>query len=365
MSDEELTGWKAVAAHLRVSVRSAQEFEKKRGLPIHRGAGTKAPVFAYVRELENWKLGSDPCPRPCSKPLVPESADDAKACQDDGAISKPRFGDHFPFVLTSSFIASAMVASSVVMELAFRYDEFRKVINLVTPLVWLGTIATLASVLASISVRFRRGESYPLPLALFLLGIANAIGYLGVRPFMPDVQVTLASFQTWTAQAAYLKSVVYCTIFTYFFLFIPFHSVEALELEVRRGRGFDIYLLLAKFPRAVAPPGTVFFRPVFLWAMLVVGGMYSLISSAHLLEALKQTAFTNLFILTIQIRWILFLALGSQSCWWYYTSLERIKRECVAAGASRVTEQSSSAAADLHSTPKSPPNSAENSISHQ
>lgn len=53
--DGELAGWKQIAAYLRVSVRTAQKLEKEQGLPVRRGFGMKAPVFAIEAELDAWK----------------------------------------------------------------------------------------------------------------------------------------------------------------------------------------------------------------------------------------------------------------------------------------------------------------------
>jgi hypothetical protein len=50
-----LQGWKDIAHHLGVSVRSAQTLEKEQGLPVCRGLGPKAPVFAFAAELDRWR----------------------------------------------------------------------------------------------------------------------------------------------------------------------------------------------------------------------------------------------------------------------------------------------------------------------
>jgi hypothetical protein len=54
-SRNELKGWKAIADYLNVAVRTAQNLEEERGLPVRRGAGRKAPVYALVTELEQWQ----------------------------------------------------------------------------------------------------------------------------------------------------------------------------------------------------------------------------------------------------------------------------------------------------------------------
>lgn len=52
---QELNGWKQISRYLRVSVRTAQNFEKEQGLPVCRGAGIKVPVYAIAAELDAWK----------------------------------------------------------------------------------------------------------------------------------------------------------------------------------------------------------------------------------------------------------------------------------------------------------------------
>jgi len=53
-SPKELTSWKEIASHLDVTVRTAQEWEKKRGLPVRRVPGGRGRVFMRLDELEAW-----------------------------------------------------------------------------------------------------------------------------------------------------------------------------------------------------------------------------------------------------------------------------------------------------------------------
>ena len=59
-----LRGWKKIAAYLGRDVRSAQRYEKTRGLPVHREAGDGGPgaasVFAFPGELDEWLEGRKP-----------------------------------------------------------------------------------------------------------------------------------------------------------------------------------------------------------------------------------------------------------------------------------------------------------------
>jgi len=53
-SGRRLVSWKAIAGYLGVSVRTAQKWERERGLPVHRTPGKRATVFASARELDAW-----------------------------------------------------------------------------------------------------------------------------------------------------------------------------------------------------------------------------------------------------------------------------------------------------------------------
>jgi len=51
----ELTSWKEIAEHLRVTIRTAQRWEAEWGLPVRRDGGGKGRVAADSAELDRWK----------------------------------------------------------------------------------------------------------------------------------------------------------------------------------------------------------------------------------------------------------------------------------------------------------------------
>lgn len=56
MADEnELTTWQEIAQHLNVSIRTAQNYEKKASLPVRRMPGARGRVLAYRADLDRWK----------------------------------------------------------------------------------------------------------------------------------------------------------------------------------------------------------------------------------------------------------------------------------------------------------------------
>ncbi len=64
----ELNSWKEIADRLDVSVRTAQLWEKQRGLPVRRLPGGNGRVFVRVDDLEAWMYGEDPLPHAASGP---------------------------------------------------------------------------------------------------------------------------------------------------------------------------------------------------------------------------------------------------------------------------------------------------------
>jgi hypothetical protein len=51
----QLTSWKEIAHHLGINVRTAQKWERERGLPVRRVAGARSRVSTDTATLEAWK----------------------------------------------------------------------------------------------------------------------------------------------------------------------------------------------------------------------------------------------------------------------------------------------------------------------
>ncbi len=59
MPEQELSSWKEIATYLGVSVRTAQGWERERGLPVRRLPGGRGRVSVTAAELEQWKRSGD------------------------------------------------------------------------------------------------------------------------------------------------------------------------------------------------------------------------------------------------------------------------------------------------------------------
>jgi len=59
-----LKTWKEIAGYLGVSIRTAQNWECEKSLPIRRLVGDKSQVWALRDELDRWRVSQEqPFPR--------------------------------------------------------------------------------------------------------------------------------------------------------------------------------------------------------------------------------------------------------------------------------------------------------------
>ena len=95
--EEPLTTWKEIAAYLGVTVRTAQKWERKRALPVHRVPGGRGRVWAKPAELDAWQ----------------SSAPAAEARKPAGPSSR-RLGPAVISLLAAGAVGAALVASGVI-----------------------------------------------------------------------------------------------------------------------------------------------------------------------------------------------------------------------------------------------------------
>lgn len=240
------------------------------------------------------------------------------------------FFGHKAHCLTASALYALALAVSVFMEIAYAYSEFGPFAWAMAPLVLVWGFLTTLGALAADAKMTRSGRKPGLLVAIAILVAAAVANYEAVGTQLPDYAITQASFQTWTAQAAYLKGIVYCGVFTALFLLVPFHFVVAMQCESSAGRHRVVHQTLTGGTFGIPPRGAPYLGVWLLGGLLILGAASSVVSTAHLLEALKPAAYSNLFIETIVVRWLLFLFLGIECCWWYYSALNELKRESAA-----------------------------------
>jgi hypothetical protein len=239
------------------------------------------------------------------------------------------FAGHRWYVVTAAALYGGLYSLALLLEVAYQFDQYGDFAVKAAPLVFFWIFVTSVCALAiDWKLTLRRSEK-GLSFSATIFLIAAAVLFAAVRSFLPSFSVTQATFQTHTAQAAYLKSVIYSFSIALFFLVIPFHFVIAMQQELKAGRYQSALGILINDKLSVPPRGTIYIRAGILGSLLFLITVYSLIVRAYVLDQLIPTPHTNLFELLVYISVILLLSLAAYCLGWYYRALTELKRECL------------------------------------
>jgi hypothetical protein len=146
--------------------------------------------------------------------------------------------------------------------------------------------------------------------------------------FLPGIPITEATFQTQTAQAAYLKNAAFYFLpLAIVFLVIPFHLVASLRNQIATNNLLRVRDLFRHTRRASAPPKAIYIRPRTLSLVLLIAGIASLLLTYRLLEQLRPGPSMNRFTLLVMFRLILYFGLGAECLLWYSRTLNEIKAD--------------------------------------
>lgn len=256
--------------------------------------------------------------------IVPISADPHSRSEVRSSNSR-----HLFHIVVSSVLYAALYGVAVFLEVAYQFDRYGRSAFKIWPLVLTGVMLTsVAGLLADqrMTFRDRRGG---LIASLLIFFIAAGLVFGSLTLFLPNTPITRATFQTYPAQAAFLKDSVYCLALALLFLIFPFHFVAAMEREFELGRYQAVLDTLSSEKLAAPPKGTIYFK---FWLMVLVLLLFAVMSiemTAHLLDNLQPGAYWNLFIVLVYFRGILYFGLGIECLVWYYGALNNLKRECV------------------------------------
>jgi hypothetical protein len=176
----------------------------------------------------------------------------------------------------------------------------------------------------------RSGGVGLLVMVLFFFGAAF-VTFAGMSRFLPNQPVTRAVFQTYPAEAAYLKDIVHFLVLGLLFMIFPFHFVSIMRREVQKGRYRAVLDALNRRRLAVLPRGAIYLRFGYLALLLVILALLSIAMTVHLLDNLQPGPYRNLFTQLVYLRAVLYFGLGIECLAWYYSALADLKRECISA----------------------------------
>lgn len=238
------------------------------------------------------------------------------------------FGGHATYILCASAIYAAYFGVALLVEIAYQFDRYGSAgILIAIAISWFIFLSSLLG-LSLGSKRSASGRRGGLLVSGATLIVAAAAAFIEACRFLPAEPITLAKFQTFTAQAAYLKDLCYIVPLGLVYLLTPFHFIVAMEPELRSGEPvLAVNLLTGEKPNA-SPRGTVFLRIWFLMLFLILMLTYSLIARTHLFDNLREGPYMSLFQSLIHFRIGLFFGLAILCLAWYYRALEELKRDC-------------------------------------
>ena len=246
----------------------------------------------------------------------------------------PFFPPYFPktrlaHMFGACAIYAALYSEAVFLEVAYDFDRYRHLTFQMSLLVfgWI-MISSLIALTADRKLTLQGRKSGL--VSSVLIFFVSAIGAFGiVISFLPSAPITQATFQTYPAQAAYLKDIVYFMTLAFLFLILPFHFVTTMEAELKKGCHRPVLETLTAPKLAVLPRGTIY--PQF-WALSLVLLLFAALSiamTAHLLDNLMFARYRNLFIQLVYLRGVLYFGLGIECLAWYRNALNEIKRLCL------------------------------------
>jgi hypothetical protein len=243
------------------------------------------------------------------------------------ALDRP-FGGHARHAVTAAVMYALLYALPLLVEVAYAWNLYGRTALIVAPFVFVWMFATTLGALA-VCVRDARADVRGFVRPLFLLIGASAVFCAVLVPLAPSAAVTQASFQTWPANLAFLKSTFHAWLVAPVFILWPFHFVLVMQRQLALGRYERVVKLLTRDSYAVPPPGV---RYPAVWALgLYFAGLvtYNWLALSHLFDHLAAGPYKNLFMALVLARVAIWLALPVICIWWYQGALDELKRESV------------------------------------
>ncbi len=242
---------------------------------------------------------------------------------------KSFLGGHLGHVFLAAGLYSALYADALLVEVAYQFDRYGRpaILGALAAAGWI-FVTSLAGMAADWKLTLR-GSNRGLAASICIFLTAAAILYAASCLFLPAEPVTQMSIQSYTAQAAYLKTIGYFIFLMFVFLLLPFHFVLVMQRELQDGRSHSALDLLNGNKLSVAPRRVLFLRFWLLGLLFALILAISLFLHHNLMSILKPAPYMNLFSNLILMRLILYYLLAGECLAWYYRSLNELKRECL------------------------------------
>jgi DNA-binding winged helix-turn-helix (wHTH) protein len=224
-------------------------------------------------------------------------------------------------VLVSSSLYAALYGVAIILEVSYEFTRFGRSALKFAFAAFLWIMLTSSAALIIDSKLTDRGKRAAQMWSIAALLISALLLVVGASRFLPITPISKLSFQSYSAQAAYLKDTVYFLVLAVFFISFPFHNVVRLGHEINKGRAAEI---LQTFSERLSGRNA-YVRVWALTAFLIMLALASLAMTAHLLDNLKTGPHMNLFTQLVYLRGILYFGLGIECLLWYYHELQKLE----------------------------------------
>jgi hypothetical protein len=309
--ERPLRTWKEIASYLRVSVRTAQNWERDKGLPVRRVLGDKSQVRAVLEELDQWTRDQE-LSRPTS----------ARGSPGDPVKASPGPRIFIRHLAGCCLLYAALYVFDLFLETAYKFDQFGRPALLFAPILmtWIAAVSGFGLWAGwRLSAKSRKG-SFAILFGSFALG--SFVAYAVATVVLPSEPVTAMRFAAQTARAAFLKNAAlyFLPLATITWL-IPFHFVARLHRVYQTSGPAGATALLSGQPSALRHSEAVYFRPNWLlWGMLASSTL-SVFLTQDMLGNTIPGPHANLFMTLALSKTFCWCCLGMLSVFWYARAL--------------------------------------------
>lgn len=240
------------------------------------------------------------------------------------------FGGHLWHVVVACALYALLHAAALILEVTYQLDRYRPTIWWVSFGVFVWVFITSATGLGldwKFAARPKASKLTYFSVPAFI--VSSLLLYAALRLYLPDSPITEAEFQTYPAHAAYLKDIGYFLPLGIVFLVLPYHFVLSMQRELSAGRHRLGLALLSGEKWSVTPRGAIYPRVWWLGLLLFGALVVSLTLTTHLFDNLMPGGHRNVFVQLVLWRMVLYFSLGLECLFWYYRSLNELKRECI------------------------------------
>ncbi len=232
--------------------------------------------------------------------------------------------------MLSCTLFAGLYAVALLVEIAYRFDRYGSTGMIVAAAIFVWVAAAFASGLALDWKLTRVGKTYALSASLLFVLAATGLMFAASCWFLPAVPITGSDVQAYTAQGAYLKTIVlYFLLHKLAFWLLPFHFVLAMQTELQAGRPKLVWGVLTGDRLSIAPHGVFYPRMGALILLLLAMVIVTIFLHNNLMNHLTPGPYQNLFTQLVNVRLFLYYALAVKCLIWYHGALNELKRECL------------------------------------